>query len=98
MDHLIRNAERIEPLLADGTITPALGTGVADIGEKSVRLTGPEGEQTIPNDYVFVFAGGEPPFAFLRAAGVTFGGDAGAAAKAPETASALLPPASSKAT
>ena len=32
------------------------------------------GEITLPNDYVFVFAGGEPPFAFLRQIGVRFGG------------------------
>jgi thioredoxin reductase len=27
----------------------------------------------LPNDGVFVFAGGEPPYAFLRSAGVSFG-------------------------
>jgi hypothetical protein len=29
----------------------------------------------IPNDYVFVFAGGEAPLPLLRRAGVRFGGD-----------------------
>ena len=28
----------------------------------------------LPNDEVFVFAGGVPPFGFLRAIGVRFGG------------------------
>ena len=30
----------------------------------------------LPNDYVFVFAGGDPPFAFLKEIGVRFGGPA----------------------
>ena len=29
----------------------------------------------LPNDYVFVFAGGEPPFDFLKHCGVRFGGE-----------------------
>jgi len=34
----------------------------------------------LPNDYVFVFAGGEPPFEFLKKCGVRFGGPAAAEA------------------
>lgn len=32
-------------------------------------------EQEIPNEYVFIFAGGEPPFKLLRDIGIDFGGD-----------------------
>jgi len=35
----------------------------------------------LPNDYVFVFAGGEPPFELLRRMGVRFGGDAAVASE-----------------
>jgi hypothetical protein len=37
----------------------------------------------LENDYVFVFAGGEPPFELLKQAGVRFGGEAAAAAAPP---------------
>jgi hypothetical protein len=33
-----------------------------------------QGVRELPNDFVFVFAGGEPPFELLKKAGVKFGG------------------------
>jgi hypothetical protein len=30
-------------------------------------------QQTLPNDFVWIFAGGEPPTAFLKKIGVGFG-------------------------
>jgi thioredoxin reductase len=32
-----------------------------------------ETQQTIPNDFVWVYAGGEPPAAFLKKIGLGFG-------------------------
>jgi len=52
-------------------------TSVVEVRPESVRLRGATGEVDIPNDYVVVCAGGEPPFAFLREIGVRFGGAAG---------------------
>jgi thioredoxin reductase len=40
-----------------------------------VRLKTGDEVRDLPNDYVFVFAGGEPPFEFLKACGVRFGGE-----------------------
>jgi thioredoxin reductase len=83
-----KNEERFSKLLASTTIRVAMPSEVAEIRAKSVRLKTPAGVYEIPNDYVFVFAGGEPPFAFLRQIGVGFGGEAGRESKPPQTASA----------
>jgi thioredoxin reductase len=71
-----KNEDRIAELLAHRRIEGAFGTEVEEIGETSVRLKTPVGSREIPNDYVFVFAGGEPPFGLLREMGVRFGGEA----------------------
>ncbi len=70
-----KNEERIAGLLAKGRIEGAFGTEVEEIGPASVRLKTPAGTRELPNDYVFVFAGGDPPFALLRGMGVRFGGE-----------------------
>jgi thioredoxin reductase len=69
-----KNEERIAGLLAKGRIEGAFGTEVEEIGPASVRMKTPAGPREVPNDYVFVFAGGEPPFGLLRQMGVRFGG------------------------
>jgi thioredoxin reductase (NADPH) len=71
-----KNEERIAGLLAKRRIEPAFGTEVELIAPSSVRLKAPDGVRELPNDYVFVFAGGEPPFELLRQMGIRFGGDA----------------------
>jgi thioredoxin reductase (NADPH) len=70
-----RNADRIAPLIADGTLDFLGATTVASIHEDKVILDGPSGPVTVPNDDVFILAGGIPPFGFLRELGVKFGGD-----------------------
>jgi thioredoxin reductase len=70
-----RNADRIGPLVADGTIDFRGGTTVKSIHEGKVVLEGPGGPAVVPNDDVFILAGGIPPFGFLRELGVRFGGD-----------------------
>ena len=56
---------------------------IAGEGDPKDAVTLAVGAETVElrNDYVFVFAGGEPPYAFLRAAGVSFGGPPVAPAK-----------------
>jgi hypothetical protein len=44
-------------------------------------LEGPTGPVVLPNDEVFVLAGGVPPFGLLREIGVAFGGDQNDAAR-----------------
>ena len=41
--------------------------------QDSVVLNVNGAEQTLPNDFVWIFAGGEPPTAFLKKIGVGFG-------------------------
>lgn len=72
-----RNADRIAPLIEAGNLNFQGSTTVQSIGDDEVVLKGPEGLVTIPNDDVFVLAGGIPPFGLLREMGVKFGGDQG---------------------
>ena len=82
-----KNEQRIAEALARGRIEGAFNTDVEAIGPASVRLKTPAGARELPNDYVFVFAGGEPPFDLLRQMGVRFGGEA-----TPPGARPALPP------
>lgn len=70
-----RNAERVAPLIADGTLDFRGGSTVRAIEPERVVLDGPTGPVVLPNDDVFILAGGIPPFGLLRDAGVAFGGD-----------------------
>jgi thioredoxin reductase (NADPH) len=72
-----KNEERVTGLLSRRRIEGLFGSEVEEIGPASVRLRTPGGACVLPNDYVFVFAGGQPPFDLLRRAGVRFGGEEG---------------------
>ena len=78
-DKLVRikkkNEERITELMCKGRVRPLFGSEVTEVLEDRVRLRVGDKLLELPNDYVFVFAGGEPPFAFLRGMGVRFGGE-----------------------
>jgi thioredoxin reductase len=77
-DRLVRikkkNEDRIEAALRSGRVQPLFGSQVIEILDDSVRLRVEDRDIDLPNDYVFVFAGGEPPFGFLKQMGVRFGG------------------------
>jgi thioredoxin reductase len=83
-----KNETRIAEMLSDRRSEGAFRTDVEEIGLASVRLKTPDGTRELPNDYVFVFAGGDPPFELLRQMGIRFGGDA-----APATVGSTRPPA-----
>lgn len=79
-DKLVRlkkkNLDAIEPLIERGRIRAILGSNVTGISPDQVQLTTGSGEILgVDNDYVFVFAGGVPPFGFLKGIGVAFGGE-----------------------
>jgi thioredoxin reductase/Pyruvate/2-oxoacid:ferredoxin oxidoreductase delta subunit len=78
-DKLVRlkrkNQEALEPLLASGAVRACFGSQPLAIHPDRVLLRTADGELELPNDYVFVFAGGEPPFPLLRAMGIAFGGE-----------------------
>jgi thioredoxin reductase/NAD-dependent dihydropyrimidine dehydrogenase PreA subunit len=78
-----KNEERFAALLAARRVEALFGSEVEEIRADAVRLKGPGGAVTVANDDVFVFAGGDPPFALLRQMGVRFGGDDAPAAARP---------------
>ena len=70
-----RNAQRIEKFIQEGRVKFLGETTVTSIEEGRVALQGPTGPVILPNDEVFILAGGVAPFGFLRDLGVQFGGD-----------------------
>ncbi len=70
-----RNADRIAQAVAEGRVDFRGGTVVSRIDDDQVVLEGPDGPAVVPNDDVFILAGGIPPFGFLREIGIRFGGD-----------------------
>jgi thioredoxin reductase len=74
-----RNEERIRRFSDEGKLQLLLNTRVERIEPDSVLLVCGEGSaaelQTLENDFVFIFAGGEPPYPLLRGMGVMLNGD-----------------------
>lgn len=71
-----KNLDTIEGLIAKGRIWPALSSNLVKIEPDKVLLRlNDDHIVEAANDYVFIFAGGVPPFAFLRGLGIRFGGD-----------------------
>jgi thioredoxin reductase/NAD-dependent dihydropyrimidine dehydrogenase PreA subunit len=65
-----KNKAKLDGACERGDVSLLLQTNVVAIEDDAVRLTGPQGEVSVPNDYVLVFAGGVLPTSFLKAAGV----------------------------
>jgi thioredoxin reductase len=70
-----RNEERIEAMISSNKIEVIFNSNVEEIGENHARINDGHTVREIPNDYVFVFAGGEPPFELLKNIGIQFGGN-----------------------
>jgi len=68
-----RNEKRIQECMRKGTVRVVFSSNPVEIRPKSVLLEVAGKTQEIPNDYVWVFAGGTPPNEFLQKAGVTIG-------------------------
>ncbi len=70
-----KNEERINEMIKTGSIKPIFNSNVIEIKDK-LALVAVDGKTVeIPNDYVFIFAGGIPPFDMLKEMGITFGGN-----------------------
>jgi thioredoxin reductase (NADPH) len=67
-----RNAKRLEEFRKRNAVNVVLNSQVKEIGAKEVRIETTEGVSVVPNDYVFIFAGGEMPFEFLKKTGIKF--------------------------
>ncbi len=70
-----KNDERIQQLIREKKIEAIFDSDVTEITADSVRLRSEKDEIRLKNDYVFIFAGGEPPLQFLKQIGIAFGGD-----------------------
>jgi thioredoxin reductase (NADPH) len=68
-----RNAKRIQDCMNSGKVTVIFNSVPVEIKQDSVVLDVAGSEQRIPNDYVWIFAGGIPPNDFLKKIGVEFG-------------------------
>lgn len=68
-----RNAKRIEESSRTGHIKVLFSSVPTEIKPDSVVLDINGVQQEIPNDYVWIFAGGVPPYDFLKKVGIGFG-------------------------
>ena len=70
-----RNGDRIHDLIAANKVKVLFNSHVLEILEKSVKIQLENKIIEIDNDYVFIFAGGEAPFALMQKIGIAFGGE-----------------------
>ncbi|HTQ59010.1 MAG TPA: NAD(P)-binding domain-containing protein [Candidatus Solibacter sp.] len=68
-----RNAQRMEECVRKGKLIVLFNSSPVEIKPASVVIVVNGKSQEIPNDYVWVFAGGTPPNAFLQKIGVALG-------------------------
>jgi putative YpdA family bacillithiol system oxidoreductase len=68
-----RNAQRIEDCIRKGKIKVIFNSNPLEFRQDSVVLDVNGKQEILLNDYVWIFAGGEPPTAFLKKVGVGFG-------------------------
>lgn len=64
------NENRLNSALAAGQITSILESNVVEIKREVVAIQQNGDVRSIPNDYVFIFAGGELPTEFLKKMGI----------------------------
>jgi thioredoxin reductase (NADPH) len=67
-----RNAKHLDEFRRRNALNVLLNSSVKGIREKEVEIETAGGIRVVPNDYVFIFAGGEMPFEFLKKTGIKF--------------------------
>jgi len=68
-----RNTKRIEDFMRSGKLKVLFNSNPVEFTPESVILEVSGTRQEIPNDFVWIFAGGNPPNAFLKKIGVSLG-------------------------
>lgn len=68
-----RNARRIEDCMRSGQVKVLFNSNAVEFKPESVTVDVAGAKREIPNDFVWIFAGGTPPTAFLKKIGVGFG-------------------------
>jgi thioredoxin reductase/Pyruvate/2-oxoacid:ferredoxin oxidoreductase delta subunit len=67
-----RNNQRVQEFVKKGKLKVLFNSNPVEFRPDSVLLELNGAQQTLPNDFVWIFAGGEPPSAFLKKIGVGF--------------------------
>jgi thioredoxin reductase/Pyruvate/2-oxoacid:ferredoxin oxidoreductase delta subunit len=68
-----RNTRRIEDCMRSGKVEVLFETNPKEFKPESVVLDVKGAVREIPNDFVWIFAGGVPPYDFLKRIGIRFG-------------------------
>jgi thioredoxin reductase/Pyruvate/2-oxoacid:ferredoxin oxidoreductase delta subunit len=68
-----RNQQRLNEFVRKNRLKVILSSNPTEFTKDEVVLEVAGATQRIPNDYVWIFAGGEPPTAFLKKIGVSLG-------------------------
>jgi thioredoxin reductase (NADPH) len=68
-----RNSQRIQECIRKGTVKVVFNSMPVEFNQGSVMLEVDGKVEEVPNDFVWIFAGGEPPTAFLKKIGIQFG-------------------------
>jgi len=68
-----RNAQRIADSMKSGKVQVIFNSQPVEIRDRAVRLDVGGAVRELPNDYVWVFAGGTPPREFLEKVGIQVG-------------------------
>jgi thioredoxin reductase/Pyruvate/2-oxoacid:ferredoxin oxidoreductase delta subunit len=68
-----RNAKRVEECIKSGKLTVLFNSQPLEFKAESVILDSQGEQRELPNDFVWIFAGGIPPTDFLKKIGVGFG-------------------------
>jgi thioredoxin reductase len=68
-----RNSQRIEDFMRSGKLKVLFNSNPVEVKPESVIIDVNGNRQEIPNDFIWIFAGGTPPNGFLKKIGVGFG-------------------------
>jgi thioredoxin reductase (NADPH) len=68
-----RNTQRMEECMRTGKVSVVFNSTPVEFKPGTVLIDVQGAVQEIPNDYVWIFAGGVPPNAFLKKIGIDFG-------------------------
>jgi thioredoxin reductase/Pyruvate/2-oxoacid:ferredoxin oxidoreductase delta subunit len=68
-----RNTKRIEDCMRSGKVEVLFNTNPVEFKADSVVLDVQGQKRELPNDFVWIFAGGVPPYDFLKKIGIRFG-------------------------
>jgi len=70
-----RNEEWVNKLISEEKIKVLFNSNIKEIQDSQVQIEQENEVITIPNSYIFIFAGGEPPFPLMKKIGIRFGGE-----------------------